>query len=226
MRSRIALAVLAVTALVATATACDPESSDPASAAGPAPITATTASTASPLAVAPGSAASTPAASTSAASTAVAPSKSAKPTAAASTSGSGDKTGYGQACGANDLTFSAKSQTQAGGYIQISAKAKPGITCVLSGEHPVIAFGSGGIEAANAEQAVSEPITLSGSAVAYAGVNPKSTPDNQAIEFEDVIIAIGNADPNPASIPVGAVQVDKPIVTNWHTNAKDAVPGV
>lgn len=117
-------------------------------------------------------------------------------------------------------------ETQAGGYIQISAKAKAGITCVLPGDHPVIAFGSGGIEAANAEQAVGTPITLSGSTVAYAGINPKSTNTNQVIEFKDVIIAIGKGDANPASIPVGSVKVDKPVVTNWHTNAKDAVPGV
>jgi hypothetical protein len=219
MRSRIALTALAVTALAVTATACDPEGSDQASGSGSAPTTAAVASTAPPAA------APTKAAPTAAASTAATPAKSAKPT-ATSTAGSGDKTGYGQACGANDLTFSAKMETQAGGYILISAKAKAGITCVLPGEHPVIAFGSGGIEATNAEQAVGQPITLSGSAVAYAGVNPKSTNNDQVIEFNDVIIGIGNPDPDPASIPVGAVNVDKPVVTNWHTNAKDAVPGV
>ncbi|MEV0532762.1 hypothetical protein [Kitasatospora sp. NPDC050463] len=219
MRSRIALTALAVTALAAAATACGPENSDAPSAAGTAATTAAAAPTTAAPTTAPPAAAPTSAAPTSAA-----PAKSAKPS--ASTPGPGDKTGYGQSCGANDLTFSAKLETQAGGYLQITAKAKPGITCVLSGEHPVIAFGSGGIEAANAEQAVGTPITLSGSTVAYAGVNPKSSKDNQAIEFRDVIIGIGNADPNPASIPVGAVKVDKPIVTNWHTSAKDAVPGV
>ncbi|MFC8451586.1 hypothetical protein [Kitasatospora sp. NPDC057223] len=222
MRSRIALTALAVTALAVTATACDPEGSDQASGAGPAPTTAAVASTAPPAA-APTKAAPTAAASTAA--TSATPAKSAKPT-ATSTAGSGDKSGYGQACGANDLTFSAKMETQAGGYILISAKAKAGITCVLPGEHPVIAFGSGGIEATNAEQAVGQPITLTGSAVAYAGVNPKSTNNDQVIQFTDVIIGIGNPDPDPASIPVGAVNVDKPVVTNWHTSAKDAVPGV
>ena len=208
MRARIALTALAVTALAAAATACGPENGDAPSAAGPAPTTASAATT-TPPAAAP---------------TSAAPAKSAKPSAAAP--GAGDKTGYGQACGANDLTFSAKLETQAGGYLQITAKAKPGITCVLSGEHPVIAFGSGGIEAANAEQAVGTPITLSGSTVAYAGINPKSTKDNQAVEFKDVIVAIGHTDPNPVSIPVGSIKVDKPVVTNWHTSAKDAVPGV
>ncbi|OKI30749.1 DUF4232 domain-containing protein [Streptomyces sp. CB03911] len=209
MRSHIVPVALVVAALAATATACGPEDSAPPSAEGAAPTTAAAASTAPPAA--------TPTATATAA-------KSAKPT--ASTPGAGDKSGYGQACGANDLTFSAKLETQAGGYILISAKAKPGITCLLSGEHPVIAFGSGGIEAGNAEQAVGRPITLSGSATAYAGINPKSTNNDQAVEFKDVIIGIGKADPNPASIPVGTVRVDKPKVTNWHTDTKDAVPGV
>ncbi|MFC9329579.1 hypothetical protein [Kitasatospora sp. NPDC057015] len=211
MRSHIVPLALAVTALAVTATACGPENSGPASAEGAAPTSAAAASTA-------------PSTATATATPTAAAAKSADPK--PSTSGSGDKSGSGQACRANDLTFSAKLETQAGGYILVSAKAKPGITCVLSGEHPVIAFGSGGIEAANAEQAVGRPITLSGSAIAYAGINPKSTKDNQAVEFKDVIIGIGNADPNPVSIPVGAVRVDKPIVTNWHTNAKDSVPGV
>ncbi|GHE27341.1 hypothetical protein GCM10018781_79930 [Kitasatospora indigofera] len=212
MRSHIVPVALVVTALAAMATACGPENSGQASAEGATPAT-TAAASAAPSTPTP----------TTAAPTAAAP-KSADPKASASAPG--DKSGKGQACGANDLTFSAKMETQAGGYIQISAKAKPGITCVLSGEHPVIAFGSGGIEAANAEQAVGRPITLSGSAIVYAGVNPKSTNDNQAVEFKDVIIGIGPADPNPVSIPVGTVRVDKPLVTNWHANAKDAVPGV
>ncbi len=60
----------------------------------------------------------------------------------------------------------------------------------------------------------------------YAGVQAKTTKGDQAVEFTDVIIGIGNPDPTPASIPVGTTPVDKPIVTNWHTVAKDAVPGV
>ncbi|MFJ8544347.1 hypothetical protein ACIRFH_20405 [Streptomyces sp. NPDC093586] len=42
--------------------------------------------------------------------------------------GAGDKTGYGQSCGSNDLRWSATSMTQAGGYNRISVSAKPGIT--------------------------------------------------------------------------------------------------
>ncbi|WP_329490071.1 hypothetical protein OG618_26680 [Kitasatospora sp. NBC_01246] len=224
MRSRIALTALAVTALAAAATACGPENSD-APAAGAAPTTAPPAASA-PAAAPSASAPGTPAAPGKSA----APAASTKPTAttpAAPAPGSpGDKTGYGQACGTNDLTFGAKMETQAGGYILVTAKAKAGITCVLPATHPVIAFGSGGIEARNAEQAAGAPITLTGSAVAYVGINPKSTNTDQNIEFKDVIIGISAGDPDPASIPVGSVKVDKPVVTNWHTNAKDAVPGV
>ncbi|MGW1029754.1 hypothetical protein ACWD4J_39790 [Streptomyces sp. NPDC002577] len=41
--------------------------------------------------------------------------------------------------------------TQGGGYIQVSVTAKPGITCVLPDGLPVMAFGSGGIQAGPAE---------------------------------------------------------------------------
>ncbi|MBV6699657.1 DUF4232 domain-containing protein [Kitasatospora aureofaciens] len=203
MRSRIALTAAAIAALTATATACGPDNSDTSSAASSAPTTAKP-----PVAAAP-TATPTPT----------------KPVAASPTKSAAPTPG-GKACGANDLTISARLETQAGGYIQISAKAKPGVTCTLPGEHPVIAFGSRGIEAGNAEQAVGQPITLTGGVVAYAGINPKSTNNDQSVEFNDVIVAIGNADPNPVSIPVGHIKVDKAVVTNWHINAKDAVPGV
>ncbi|MFD9597729.1 hypothetical protein ACFWA9_33925 [Kitasatospora sp. NPDC059973] len=227
MRSRIALTALAVTALAAAATACGPENSD-APAAGAAPTTAPPAASA-PAAAPSASAPGTPAAPGKSAAPA-APAASTKPTsttpAAPAPGNPGDKTGYGQACGTNDLTFGAKMETQAGGYILVTAKAKAGITCVLPATHPVIAFGSGGIEARNAEQAAGAPITLTGTAVAYVGINPKSTNTDQNVEFKDVIIGVAAGDPDPASIPVGSVKVDKPVVTNWHTNAKDAVPGV
>ncbi|MEU6236040.1 hypothetical protein [Kitasatospora sp. NPDC047058] len=225
MRSRIALTAATVAALAAAATACGPDNSGSAAAAPTAAPTAAPA-TAPATGAATGSAA--PAPTAGGASGGATGGTSAKPsaggTAKPSAPAPGDK--GGQACGANDLTFSAKLEMQAGGYVLITAKAKAGITCTLSGAHPVIAFGSAGIEAANAEQAVGEPITLSGSKAAYAGVNPKSTKSNQAVEFGDVIIAIGSQDPNPVSIPVGSIKVDKPVVTNWHTDPKQAVPGV
>ncbi|PBC80888.1 MULTISPECIES: DUF4232 domain-containing protein [unclassified Streptomyces] len=138
---------------------------------------------------------------------------------------SGDKKGYGQSCGANDLKFSARSETQAGGYILLSARAKPGITCTIPSGLPSVSFGSKGIEAHPAEQAVGPAITLSGSKTAYAGVNPKTTNNNDGVEFTFLIAAIGASDPNPASVSTGSVTVDRPIVTNWHTTPADAVPG-
>ncbi|MFE7127706.1 hypothetical protein [Streptomyces sp. NPDC057617] len=143
---------------------------------------------------------------------------------AVDTSESGDKSGYGQVCGANDISWSTRSETQAGGYILIIAKANPGITCVLPAALPTVAFGSDGTEAGPAEQAVGEEITLSGTTTAYAGVNPKTTNDNGGKELDSIVVAIGNTDPNPVSLPVGPITVEDPIVTNWHTTAADAVP--
>ncbi|WP_432143668.1 DUF4232 domain-containing protein [Streptomyces sp. bgisy084] len=137
----------------------------------------------------------------------------------------GGKKGYGQACGANDLKFSARSETQAGGYILLSARAKPGITCTIPSGLPSVSFGSKGIEASSAEQSVGPAVKLSGSTTAYAGINPKTTNTDGGVEFTSLIAAIGNSDPDPASVSTGSVTVDKPIVTNWHTNPADAVPG-
>ncbi|MEU9468027.1 DUF4232 domain-containing protein [Streptomyces avermitilis] len=142
-----------------------------------------------------------------------------------SSGGSGDKSGYGQSCGTNDLTWSSRSESQAGGYILVMAKAKAGITCVLSGDLPVVAFGSDGTEASNAEQVAGDPVTLSGSTVAYAGVNPKTTNSDYGKELTSIIVSASNSDPNPVSLKTGAIIVDRPIVTNWHTSATDAVPG-
>ncbi|MFH9089998.1 DUF4232 domain-containing protein [Streptomyces sp. NPDC017673] len=138
--------------------------------------------------------------------------------------GAADKTGYGQSCGSNDLRWSAKSMTQAGGYIQISVSAKPGITCVLPAGLPVVAFGSGGTQAHPAEQSAGPEITLSGGTTVYAGVNPKTTNDDYGTEYSTVIVSVSDGDPHPVSLPVGNTLVDKPVVTNWHTNPADAVP--
>ncbi|WP_030608131.1 DUF4232 domain-containing protein [Streptomyces sclerotialus] len=138
----------------------------------------------------------------------------------------GDKSGYGQVCGANDLTWAAKSETQAGGYILISVKAKPGITCTLPAALPVVAFGSDGTEAGPAEQAVGEQVKLSGATTAYAGVNPKTTNTNSGKELNQIIAAVSEDDrTDPVSLNTGSITVDEPIVTNWHTSPQDAVPG-
>ncbi|MCI3274923.1 DUF4232 domain-containing protein [Streptomyces cylindrosporus] len=146
-------------------------------------------------------------------------------TGSSSSGGSGDKSGYGQSCGTNDLTWSSRSETQAGGYILVMVKAKPGITCVLPGSLPVVAFGSDGTQASNAEQVVGQELTLSGSTTAYAGVNPKTTNNDDGKELTSIIVSVTDNDPHPVSLKTGTITVDKPIVTNWHTSAADAVPG-
>ncbi|MFI8353405.1 DUF4232 domain-containing protein [Streptomyces cyaneofuscatus] len=151
-----------------------------------------------------------------------------EPTASPS-AGSGSSSGsngskVGQVCGANDLSWSTRSESQAGGYILVMAKAKSGITCVLPAALPTVAFGSDGTEAGPVEQAVGKQITLSGGTVAYAGVNPKTTNTDGGKELDSIIVAVGNEDANPVSLKVGTITVDKPVVTNWHTAPKDAVP--
>jgi Protein of unknown function (DUF4232) len=138
--------------------------------------------------------------------------------------GNGERGKVGQKCGANDISWSTRAESQAGGYILIIAKAKSGITCVLPAELPTVAFGSDGTEAGPAEQAVGQPITLGKGTIAYAGVNPKTTKENGGKELNSIIVSVGADDANPVSLPVDTIIVDKPIVTNWHTSAADAVP--
>lgn len=87
-----------------------------------------------------------------------------------------------------------------------------------------MAFGSDGTEAGPAEQSVGDAITLGKGTIAYAGVNPKTTNDDAGKELDSIIVGVGNEDPNPVSLPVETMTVDKPVVTNWHTVAADAVP--
>ncbi|KAA0929765.1 DUF4232 domain-containing protein [Streptomyces apricus] len=144
--------------------------------------------------------------------------------------GSGVDTGNGkrerveQVCGANDISWSTRSESQAGGYVLVMAKAKPGITCWLPAALPTVAFGSDGTEAGPAEQSVGEQVKLSGNTVAYAGVNPKTTDTDGGKELDSIIVAVGDDDPDPVSLPVDTITVDKPIVTNWHTSPTEAVP--
>lgn len=185
---------------------------------------------------APGSSAAAPAGKAGAPSGSPAPAskqgnpKGADATGKGTAAGSGAATGnngqkpVGQVCGAGDIAWSTKSESQAGGYILITAKAKPGITCYLPAALPTVAFGSDGTEAGPAEQSVGKQIKLSGSTAAYAGVNPKTTKENGGKELDSIIVAVGNNDPDPVSLPVGTITVDRPVVTNWHTSPKDAVP--
>ncbi|MFE1174293.1 hypothetical protein [Streptomyces sp. NPDC058773] len=219
---RVALTAAAGVALAASLTACGPDDAEGAGSGG--------GSAASAGADAPSASGAPDAGSGSGKSAGSSSNGGASAQESASASGgksapSGDKKGYGQACGANDLKFSARSETQAGGYILLSARAKPGITCTIPSALPSISFGSKGIEAGPAEQSVGPAVKLSGAKTVYAGVNPKTTNGDNGVEFTSLIVAIGGSDPNPASVSTGAVTIDRPIVTNWHTAPGDAVPG-
>ncbi|MFE2938880.1 hypothetical protein ACFXKG_07415 [Streptomyces sp. NPDC059255] len=139
------------------------------------------------------------------------------------------KDGYGQSCGNNDVDFKVTVETQAGGYYLVTAKAKPGITCTLDVNTPNVSFGSRteGI-ASPIGQGGEPPIKLTGSAVAYAGINPKTTEDvDNYIEFESVIISLSDDDPDPVEIKLpDTAQIDKPVVTNWNKEIAGAVPNL
>ncbi|MEU6405906.1 hypothetical protein [Streptomyces sp. NPDC046985] len=141
-------------------------------------------------------------------------------------SGTPDKSGWGQACGTTDLDFSVSSESQAGGYYLITAKAKPGITCFLEGKPASVAFGSAAdTQASPSERNTSATIKLSGSVRAYAGVDPKSTKGDDGVQFEQIIVAVTDdeGDPVSLSLPDTAV-VEKPVTTNWHATPSAAVP--
>ncbi|MGW3150318.1 DUF4232 domain-containing protein [Streptomyces sp. NPDC001177] len=137
---------------------------------------------------------------------------------------SADNGGYTQSCGTNDISWSVTSETQAGGYFLIKAKAKPGISCVLPTGIPGVAFGSDGTEAKPAEQSAGQEITLRAGVTVYAGVNPKTTKDDWGKELDELIVSVSDNDPNPETLHVGKFVVAEPIVTDWHTSPADAVP--
>ncbi|MFE4535095.1 hypothetical protein ACFRKB_08425 [Streptomyces scopuliridis] len=217
--TRLALAVAAVTALAATTTACGPEDNGAADAAA----SASTAASA-------GSGGGSDKSSSDSASTGGSDSSGSNSSSNGSTdktgSGDGDKSGYGQSCGTNDLDFTVTSETQAGGYYLVTAKAKSGITCYLDVNTPSVSFGSNAEGVASpVGQGGEDPIKLTGSAVAYTGISPKTTNSDSGIEFENVIIATTEDDPNPAELKLpDTATVDKPIVTNWSTNSSETVP--
>jgi hypothetical protein len=223
--ARLVLAVAAVTALAATATACGPEDiADAGSSTAPSAV----ASDGSGGSDSSSGASSSTGGSDSSGSTGKTGSGSGDKADSGSGSGDGKKSGYGQSCGTNDLDFTVTSQSQAGGYYLVTAKAKSGITCYLDPNTPSVSFGSGADGVASpVGQGGEDPIKLSGSAVAYTGISPKSTNTDGGKEFENVIIATTEDDPNPAELKLPeTANVDKPIVTNWATNRAEAVPVV
>ncbi|MFB7918840.1 DUF4232 domain-containing protein [Streptomyces sp. NPDC056061] len=218
--ARLVLAAAAVAALAATTTACDPDdAADAGSSTAPSAVASAGSGGSN------GSSSDSPSAGGS--STGGSESGSSDSGSSADKTGSGDggKSGYGQSCGTNDLDFTVTSESQAGGYYLVTAKAKSGITCYLETNTPSVSFGSGtdGV-ASPVGQGGEDPIKLTGSAVAYTGINPKTTNSDAGKEFENVIIATTD-DPNPAEIKLpDTANVDKPIVTNWATNRAEAIP--
>lgn len=229
MRSRLAtrstrlfLSAAAVAALFATATACSADDiKDASSSSAPSAESSSPSSGAGNSASASGSKAS--GSSDSGSSGSSSSSGSEDETAA---SGDGEKSGYGQSCGTNDLNFTVTAKSQAGGYYLVTAKAKSGITCYLDVNTPSVSFGSGADGVASpVGQGGEDPIKLTGSAVAYTGISPKSTDGDAGKEFESVIIATTDDDPDPAELKLpDTATVDKPIVTNWSTSPSETVP--
>ncbi|MEK8143964.1 hypothetical protein NKH18_24680 [Streptomyces sp. M10(2022)] len=91
-----------------------------------------------------------------------------------------------------------------------------------------MSFGSGADGLASpVGQGGEDPIKLTGSAVAYTGISPKTTNSDGGKEFEKVIIAVTNDDADPAELQLpDTATVDKPIVTNWATSSAEAVPTI
>ncbi|MFB7711857.1 hypothetical protein [Streptomyces sp. NPDC056105] len=222
--ARLVLAAAAVTALAATTTACNnDDTADAGSSATPsAAASAGKAGSDSSSSDSPSTSASSTGGSNSGGST----DKTGSGDDGKGGSGDGGKSGYGQSCGTNDLDFTVTSQSQAGGYYLVTAKAKSGITCYLDVNTPSVSFGSGADGVASpVGQGGEDPIKLTGSAVAYTGISPKTTKSNAGKEFENVIIALTENDPNPAELKLpDTANVDKPIVTNWSTNRAETVP--
>ncbi|APS20064.1 hypothetical protein TK78_14645 [Streptomyces sp. Tue 6075] len=206
--ARLVLAAAVVTALAAT-TACGPE--DPSETGAAAPSTSTSASTtASPESTESGKGGEN----------GDGQDKTEAP--------SGDKSGYGQSCGTNDLDFTVTWEAQPISHYLVTAKAKSGITCYLDINTPSVSFGSGADGVASpVGQGGEDPIKLSGTSVAYAGINVKTTEGEGGKQFEHVIIATSEDDPNPAEVELpDAPTVDKPIVTNWSTKRDEVIPRV
>ncbi|MGC3000383.1 DUF4232 domain-containing protein [Streptomyces sp. G35A] len=131
-----------------------------------------------------------------------------------------------QPCATSDLNFKVTSETQAGGYYLITAKAKPGIICHLEGVFPSASFGSHPDTAVSpAEHSVSDDVVLAGSTAAYAGINPKTTTNNNGVQFDRLHLSVAGDEENAVTLRLpDTATVDRPIATNWHADPADAVP--
>ena len=132
----------------------------------------------------------------------------------------------GGECATGDLTFTVSEESQAGGYYLVTATARPGVTCTLAGRTIEAGFGSAvSGDVMPSEQAEGEPITMTGSTKAYAGVNPHSGAQEGGVQFEEIIVSAHEGDMDPVSLKLpSTAEVDQPIGTNWHTDAAKAVP--
>ncbi|MEU0633545.1 DUF4232 domain-containing protein [Streptomyces sp. NPDC005989] len=216
--ARLVLAAAAVTALAATTTACNPDD------------IADAGSSTAPSAVASGGSDGSDSSSSDSPSTGGSSSRGSNSgdSAVKTDSGDGGKSSYGQSCGTNDLDFTVTWEAKPVSYYLVTAKAKSGITCYLDVNTPSVSFGSDADGVASpVGQGGEDPIKLSGSAVAYAGINPKTTDGEGGTEFGNVIIATTEDDPNPAELELpDMATVDKPIVTNWSTKRNETVPRI
>ncbi|EGD43669.1 hypothetical protein NBCG_01994 [Nocardioidaceae bacterium Broad-1] len=129
-------------------------------------------------------------------------------------------------CATGDLTFTVSEESQAGGYYLVTATARPGVTCTLAGRTIEAGFGSAvSGDVMPSEQAEGEPITMTGSTKAYAGVNPHSGAQDGGVQFEEIIVSAHEGDMDPVSLKLpSTAEVDQPIGTNWHADAAKAVP--
>ncbi|MFF3972301.1 hypothetical protein ACFYZ6_20980 [Streptomyces rubiginosohelvolus] len=211
--TRLVLAAAVVTALAAT-TACGPE--DPSETGAAAPSTSTSSS------------ASASTEGTESGESSDGKGETEAPADDKGDSASSDKSGYGQSCGTNDLDLTVTWEAQPISHYLVTAKAKSGITCYLDVNTPSVSFGSGADGVASpVGQGGEDPIKLSGSSVAYAGINVKTTEGEGGKQFENVIIATSEDDPNPAEVELpDAPTVDKPIVTNWSTKRDEVIPRI
>ncbi|MFD5745737.1 hypothetical protein [Streptomyces sp. NPDC127033] len=223
--ARLVLAAATVTALAATMTACGPEED------GATDSAATSAATSGSSGGGSTTGGSGDSGSDSGAKDSGSKDSGSKDSGSSDSAGGSEdpkKDGYGQSCGTNDVDFKVTSETQAGGYYLITVSAKSGITCYLDPNTPSVSFGSNreGV-ASPVGQGGEDPIKLTGSVVAYAGVSPKTTNDDAGVEFENIIIATSEDDPDPAEIKLpDTAKVDKPIVTNWDDEIAGAVPRI
>ncbi|MGP3985304.1 DUF4232 domain-containing protein [Streptomyces sp. 3N207] len=165
------------------------------------------------------------AAAAAALTTAAAATASADPSSSGSEIGADQENDAERACATGDLTFSVSEETQAGGYFLVTTKAKPGVTCYLEGTIPSASFGSGTGKASPAEHGVTDPVKLSGSTAAYAGISPKSTNNDDGKESGRLAIAVVGDETNPVTLKLPEpTLVDEPLTTNWHADPADAVP--